>query len=162
MAVNPSNASIPWRGRPLREGSAGLWGRVPIPGNVGAHRVRAGATSRPRPAGPMTWHSLLPLPLPPLRPLSPRPPSAEPTADPPSPPGCCFGPFPSARAAPLVWGGVKARRSLQGECEGLRGSVPPCHPSPVAWGAPPVQTSRPRSPLPACRQATPVTGVLAA
>lgn len=80
-----------WGGRPLQEGYAGLWGNVPIPRNVGAHRVRAGATSLPRPAGPMTWHSLLSLPLPPLQLTVPPPTQGLADCGPHSPPehkGC--------------------------------------------------------------------------
>lgn len=89
----------------------------------------------------MTWHSLLPLPLPPLRPEVPQPTQRQ--AD-------CGPSLPAARAARRVWRGSKGDRQLKGLAKGSKRQCP-CHPSSGAWGAPPAETSRPRSPLPSCR-----------
>ncbi|CAM9368316.1 unnamed protein product, partial [Rangifer tarandus platyrhynchus] len=72
----------------------------------------------------MTRHSLLPSPSLPCGPRSPRPPSAGQTADPPSPPGCCPGPSPSARDACWVCGRTRAGGGLKDKPKVLRGGAP--------------------------------------
>lgn len=84
QAFNPSNAGTPWKGPLPGEGVLQSLGKSPYSWGRGRASGPRRATSRSRPAGLMTWHSLLPLPLPPLRPAVPP----SPTSPRPAPRSC--------------------------------------------------------------------------
>lgn len=90
QAFDPTKPSAPWVRAAAWGGVRRSLGKCPCSRERGRASGSRGGDVAPAPAGPMTWHSLSPLPLPALR---PRPP-------PPERPAHCGPPPPGAVPAP--------------------------------------------------------------